>query len=141
MRQLAIIACLDAVAYLACGNCEHPRNPQMKLTGLPSIKQDVDYSDSFPSEVFRKFSALCVFSRWKVYKVLRDLKSFAMRDVRCSMVDPHAALWRQHVIYVFNITCEKLLKSFLTNSKHWISASEDTLHLLYQPECLADFIH
>jgi len=63
MRQLAISDCLDAVAYLACGNCEHSRNPQMQLTGLLSIKQDVDYSDSFPSEVFRMFSTLCVSSR------------------------------------------------------------------------------
>jgi hypothetical protein len=61
MRQLAIIASFYAVAYLFCGNSEHPRKPQMQLTGLPSIKQDVDYSDSFPLGVFRKFSTLFVF--------------------------------------------------------------------------------
>jgi len=142
VRQLTIIACLDAVACLACGNCQHPRNLQMPLTGLQSIKQDVDYSDSFPSEVFRKFSTLCVFSRWKVYKVLRNLNSSAVRDVRyCSLVDLHTALWRQRVIYLLNITYEKLLEYCLTNSNHWISASEDTLHMLYQAKCLADFIH
>jgi hypothetical protein len=58
MQQVAIIVCLHAVAFLARRNYEIPRNPQMRLTGLPNIKQEIDYSSRFPSEVFRKFSTL-----------------------------------------------------------------------------------